>query len=229
MKTLSFRDVEQLSAYLDGKLSRADSTRLASRLQTDPSLRGVMDDLSQTRALLRKLPARRAPRAFTLTPKMAGVKPPLPRAYPTLRFATALATLLLVITFATNSLMPSLTAFAPTAYGMGGGGGGCETCGGESAAATQAPAAAAPSVESGIAPTMEASATPEPTPKNAATEQSPNPADQARTLAPPAPAPAGNPIPLAWQIGLLAVALACGGLAWLLRLNSEKSWRAKTK
>ncbi|HVN16624.1 MAG TPA: hypothetical protein VMT73_12840, partial [Anaerolineales bacterium] len=136
MTSPSFRDVEQLSAYLDGKLSQADSTRLEARLKSDPNLHAIMDDLSQTRALLRKLPSRRAPRNFTLTPKMAGVKPPLPRAYPVLRFATSAASVLLVFSFATNALTPRFAAAAPApmaAYGMGGGG--------AEAAATQAPAA----------------------------------------------------------------------------------------
>jgi len=216
MKTLSFRDVEQLSANLDGKLSQADSTRLKTRLASDPSLRAVMDDFSRTRAWLRKLPARRAPRNFTLTRKMAGVKPPLPRTYPILRFAAALATVLLVVTFAANALAPSMSASAPMAVYSGGG----------PAAATEAPTAAARSLESSIAPTLEALATPQASPKNVAPEQAPNPGDQARTLA---PAPSVHPIPLAWQIGLLAAALICGGLAWLARSTSEKSWRAKSK
>lgn len=218
MKKITFRDVEQLSAYLDGKLSQADSARLASRLQTDPNLRAVMDDLSQTRALLRKLPARSAPRAFTLTPKMAGVKPPLPRAYPTLRFATALATLLLVVTFATNALAPSLTSSAPmAAYGMGGGGS-PESNSDLMPAATEAPAIAEPTLDAFAVPTLQV---PDTAQKAMTPELPAGPVEQ--------PAPASTPIPLAWQIGLLVVALACGGMAWILRSISETSWRGKSK
>src|SRR5512139_2528573 len=103
----SFHDVEQLSALLDGKLTQAEAARLRTRLDSDSSLRAVLDDLAQTRGLLRKLPARRAPRNFTLTPKMAGVKPPLPRSVPALRFATLLAAFLLVFSMATNALVPT--------------------------------------------------------------------------------------------------------------------------
>ncbi len=232
MKKITFRDVEQFSAHLDGKLSQADSARLESRLQTDPNLRAVMDDLSQSRALLRKLPARRAPRNFTLTPKMAGVKPPLPRAYPTLRLATALATLLLFFSFATNALAPSLSSSAPmAAFGMGGGGPEtdsqlCQDCSGAPAAAateppaTEAPALAAPSSEPVPAPTELVA--PETTQKAQLPDQSAAPVVAPRI-------PASAPIPLSWQIGLLIVALACGGMAWILRSNSDSSWRGKPK
>jgi hypothetical protein len=43
------------------------------------------------------------------------------------------------------------------------------------------------------------------------------------------PAPASAPIPLAWQIGLLVVALASGGMAWILVALSDTSWRGKSK
>lgn len=124
-QTPSFRDVEKLSAYLDGQLKPSEVARLESRLQTEPELASILQDLRQTRGLLRQLPQRRAPRNFTLTPKMVGQKPPLPRTYPVFRFATVLATLLLFFTFATNFMAPRLERMAaPYPYGIGGGGGG---------------------------------------------------------------------------------------------------------
>jgi len=121
----SFRDVEKLSAYLDGQLKPSEVARLESRLQTEPQLASILQDLRQTRSLLRQLPQRRAPRNFTLTPKMVGQKPPLPRTYPVFRFATVLATLLLFFSFATNFMAPRLDRVAaPYPYGIGGGGGG---------------------------------------------------------------------------------------------------------
>ena len=230
--TPSFHDVEQLSALLDGKLPQAEAARLRARLDADANLRTVMNDLAQTRGLLRKLPARRAPRNFTLTPKMAGVKPPLPRAVPTLRFATLLATFLLVFSLATNALAPTFrqAASAPV-YGMGGGGG--DDTGEQppevmSSAATQAPAAAAPAPAT-QEPTLQSESnraletpTPDATHKAMAPEQQ-------LPAQPPQPAPASVPIPLTWQIGLLVVALFSGGLAWLLRSASDRSWRRKTK
>jgi len=111
------RDLELLSAYLDGQLNSSDSARFESRLASDESLRTALDNLHSTRSLLRQLPSRRAPHNFTLTPQMAGIKPPTPRTVPVFRFATALATFLFIITFVINGLIsfsaPSLAAARP--------------------------------------------------------------------------------------------------------------------
>ena len=122
----NFRDIELLSSYLDGQLSPSDSARLESRISSDLELASALDDLRAARNILRKLPARKAPRNFTLTRKMVGLKPPLPRSYSIFRFSTALASFLLVLTFAANSILPRISfgAAAPMAaqeaYGMGG-------------------------------------------------------------------------------------------------------------
>lgn len=241
MKTPTFRDVELLSAYLDGKLSQADSTRLESRLKTDPELRSVLNDLSSSRSLLRKLPQRRAPRNFTLTPQMARVKPPLPRAVPALRWATSLATLLLFVTIAANALSPSLMA---PSFGRGGGGGGAPEApmlaAAPEAAATEAPLAtealaldAAPAATEAPteAPLLDNARITESLPtetmeqKDTATVQAPLVENAPIT----APEPASTPIPLAWQIGLLVVALSTGGLAYILAALADNSWRRNVK
>jgi anti-sigma factor RsiW len=134
------RDLELLSSYLDGQLSSSDATRLEARLLTDPELRSVLRDLRSARSVLRQLPMRKAPRNFTLTPQMVGKNPPLPRAYPAFRLTTALATLLLFISFGLNFLRPQL-ASAQYPFGMGGGGAPDTTLSAESAPAAQAPVA----------------------------------------------------------------------------------------
>jgi len=123
MNTPSFRDVEQLSAYLDGKLSVADAARLESRLRADPELGTILDELRQTRDVLRRTPQRRAPRNFTLTPKMAGLRPPVPRAVPALSWASAVAVLLFVFTLGSSLLgrLSFSTAAPMMASGLGGG------------------------------------------------------------------------------------------------------------
>ena len=138
MTTPSFRDVEQLSASLDGQLSQAEKTRLEARIQLDPALSAALVDLRQARAILRRTPKRRLPRNFTLTPKMAGIRPPVPRLVPAFSWASAVAMLLFVCTLGTNLLgrlsfgaAAPLMAAAPS--GMGGGVGG-------GPAATQPPA-----------------------------------------------------------------------------------------
>src|SRR5512134_4037606 len=134
------RDLELLSSYLDGQLRPSDSARLERRLSADPNLRAVLDDLRVARGLLRRLPMRRAPRNFTLTPRMVGKNPPLPRSYPAFKFVTALATLLLFFAMGANFLVPQL-ASQPPMFGMGGGGA-PEVM--QAAPATEAPAAEAP-------------------------------------------------------------------------------------
>ena len=225
---MKFRDVELLSAYLDGRLSPSDSVKLESRLGSDPQLQAVMDDLRTARGLLRQLPQRSVPRNFTLTPKMAGLKAPVPRAYPSLRLATVLAALLFIITFAVNGFAPlaaSRLAAAPApAYAIGGGGG-CGNCGPSesSPAATQAPV----QPFSALAPTETLPTTQDntrnlgtPTPEVAPKASAPLSANN-----PPANISNGAPIPLIWQILIGLLAVICGGAAWFLRLRHEQEFR----
>lgn len=154
------RDIELLSAYLDGELKTSDSTKLEARLKTDPELASVLNDLRAARTLLRKLPSRKAPRNFTLTRKMAGQNPPLPRTYPAFRFVTTIATLLFFFTFGLNFIGAQMASPAP-AFGMGGGGGSDtelfsaeEAPAMDSAVATEEPAMAEPAAPAPVEPEM---------------------------------------------------------------------------
>jgi len=245
MTTPSFRDVELISALLDGQLPQQDVARLQLRIAADPELAAVYQQLSQTRALLRKLPTRRAPRNFTLTPKMAGVKAPAPRSFLLFRFASAFASLLLVLTFAANGL-GQLAANAPAAapaYGMGGGpmteamevpapaeprpqsGGGGEI---------EQPALSAPSdaSEDSAAPTEESthSLAAEPTesveeiPSAKAGEQ-----DYQSRQMPEAPARKAFRVPGWLQLALLVTALLAGGAAWFINWQAQARFGRKSK
>lgn len=223
------RDIELLSSYLDGQLKPSDSARLEARLSSDASLRAVLDDLRAARGLLRQLPMRKAPRNFTLTPKMVGKNPPLPRAYSAFRFVTALASVLLFFTLGLNFLAPQLASQSP-AFGMGGGGA-PEILSSEAPAmpeaAAEAPATEAPAEEPAI------QMAPLPTATAAA-------ADSARELETPsekegvtgnAPAQdqlqAPRPVPPIWQIVLAVIALL-GGLAMLMmRRRAVERWRRR--
>jgi hypothetical protein len=243
-QTYSFRDVEKLSAYLDGQLKSSEAARLESRLQTEPELASILKDLRQTRSLLRQLPQRRAPRNFTLTPKMVGQKPPLPRAYPTFRFATVLATLLLFFTFAANSIAPSLATTVPYPYGRGGGGGEPEvmmesapaegeqpgrTSDGRTSRARNAAAPMATQVE----PSAEDSAPVEPTvestekygvqeaPTGDMFAQEMHEQEQERTPV--------RPISTPVQVVLGLVAVVSALAAFILRYTAIRKWRAKAK
>jgi anti-sigma factor RsiW len=96
------RDLELLSAYLDRELSQGEKTRLISRIVKEPELARALEDLRQTRSMLRRTPQRKAPRNFTLTPKMVGIRPPVPRVVPALSWASAVAALMFVCTMGYN-------------------------------------------------------------------------------------------------------------------------------
>ncbi len=257
MTQTSFRDVEQLSALLDEKLNPAEAARLQKQIETDPELRAIYDDLRQTRSLLRRLPQRRAPRNFTLKPSAARVRPPLPRLFPTFRLASALASLLLFFSLATNATLPRLAGMAnsaPLAYGMGGapeidramgGGGGEESAqlpigGGLDEPAAEAPAAMeAPVEEAAPAPEEPAAKTVEPT---AAAQPDVQPTLEAAAALPPVEEPQPvqeEPLPMpeppapaaivpVWALILLAVlAIASGATAFWLRWQNDRQWESK--
>ena len=131
MTNPSFGDMVQLSAFLDGQLSQTKKTRLEARIRSSPVLAATLADLRQARTILRCTPKRHLPRNFTLTPKMTGIRPPVPRAVPVLGWASAMAMLLFVFTLGTNLLSQlSFGAAAPMlaaapmpseGYGIGGG------------------------------------------------------------------------------------------------------------
>lgn len=174
------RDIELLSAYLDGELKPSDSTRLETRLKTNPELASVLNDLRAARTLLRRLPSRKAPRNFTLTRKMVGQNPPLPRTYPIFRFLTAVASLLLFFSFAVNSMGPQL--MSASNFGRGGGGGEIESFAAEAPAMEQAaaPAPEDPAAASGPGDMMPIA----PTPTGVADDTS-NSGEPSVALAPP--------------------------------------------
>ncbi len=240
MKQPSFHDIEQISAYLDDALDARARASLERRLADDPQLDAVYQSMREARTLLRRLPQRRVPRNFTLTPHMAGVRPPLPRAYPALRWASLVATLLFVFAFALNSTALILSARplavdAGPMLGMGGGpevdqtlaveaapapalaerpqsGGGCEgvDCPSAELELTAPPEGARIMATQPAAPEF-AKQTDAP---EAAMEASDQPTDKA-------PAPL---LPPALLGALLTVALLLGGAAYLLRWQTDRAF-----
>jgi hypothetical protein len=182
---------------------------------------------------------RKAPRNFTLTPKMVGKNPPLPRTYPAFKFVTVLTTLLLFFTFGINFMAVQMAS--PMQGGFGGGGA-PEVLSAAEAPATEAPAAPAEEPSAQLAPM------PTPTPAlesaPALTVMPPSAEDSARNadepleksavdtqaggyVEPPAQRDVPQPVAPAWQIMLAGVALL-GALAMILmrRLAVER-WRGK--
>lgn len=230
------RDIELLSAYLDGQLSPSESSRLETRLKLEPELVSVMDDLRTARGYLRQLPQRRAPRNFTLTRKMVGQNPPLPRTYSVFRFTTAIATLLFFLTYGVNFIVPQFVS--QPVYGMGGGGG-AETYSAEApapaAAATEAPAA---TEASAAAPQLAApltTATPNaaqdrlvetPNAKNSAEPTQDLFAQSQPQQLPPQQPPRAVPlVPSIWQYILLGIAILGAVFMLIMRQLSIRRWK----
>jgi anti-sigma factor RsiW len=230
-----FHDIEQLSSYLDGQLSPSESARLESRIASDPELASAFNDIRATRGILRKLPSRKAPRNFTLTRQMVGLKPPLPRSYSFFRFSTAFATILFALTFAVNLLGPRLSYVGPLNMGSGGGYGGGPAApqaaapemkesavATEAPAATEAPMASAPSLEMTAMPTQESSADAAaselPTAKVAGTPS--EPLEQAQVSE-----QREAPVPVTWQIVLLILGLVSGLMMLTMRRSAKQKWQ----
>ena len=227
------RDLELLSSYLDGQLKPSDSARLEARIASDPDLRSVLDDLRAARGLLRQLPMRKAPRNFTLTPKMVGKNPPLPRSYPAFRFVTALASLMLFFTLGLNFVVPQMASQSPV-FGFGGGGApdvfSAQAPAAESAPATEAPAAEAPAEEPSILLAPAPTQTISPAADNAREAETPADKEGATGVAeipevPQAQPPPQPPVPQSWLIAL-AVIVVLGALTMVvMRQAAVSRWR----
>lgn len=219
----TFRDVEKISTYLDGQLPEAEKRRLTARLESDPQLAAVAEDLRQARALLRQTPRRRVPRNFVLTPHMAGIKPPVPRIIPVMRLASGLAVVLLFITFAFNTFRPPMVS-APMAYGGMGGDVPEEVSAEPLLEMRTAPPSEVPPRQA-VAAVPEAASTQAPVP-----EESPQPKavaiePQQEPLQPTSMRRLSSRD--LWLIGLAGVAILLGGGAFvLLRLNDAR-WRRR--
>jgi anti-sigma factor RsiW len=92
---LSTRDLELLSAYIDGELSARGLARLLPRLDREPGLKQALEEMKAVVQQLGSLPEAPMPRSFTLTPDVVGIRS-RHRAYPVFQFATALAAIAFV-------------------------------------------------------------------------------------------------------------------------------------
>ncbi|GAB4541337.1 MAG: hypothetical protein Fur002_09560 [Anaerolineales bacterium] len=215
------RDLELLSAYLDGQLPPSETARLESRLAADGQLAAALADVRAARTILRQLPRRKAPRNFTLTRKMVGANPPLPRSYSIFQFSSAFAALLLFVTFAFNALTPRLNFNSSESYADGMGG-----------ASDSAPQLAAPAIEE---PAFKAPA-PEAAAESPATELLPMPTESARVAE--APATESQPdeanqlagrsaaqIPMIGQALFLFISLVGFAGMFLMRVQAKRKWR----
>jgi anti-sigma factor RsiW len=236
MTSPSFRDIEALSAYIDGQISARERTRLEIRLQSDQALTSALNELRQTRAILKRLPRRRAARNFTLTPGMAGIRPPVPRLVPVFSWASAAAILLFIVTLGTSligqlSIGPAAPMLAAAPSGLGGGPAAATTAPANSAPATAAPATAAPVTapqgtadQTGLAtPTIEAfvMSVPEPVTPPA------TPGTLRTTQPPSAPKALPKPLVSPWLVIWAGLGFLLGALALVLHWLNRLAFRRK--
>jgi len=90
-------DLETLSAYLDHELNEAEEQALLSRLSRESALQRQLDDLRQTRYVLRRTPKVRRPRSFVLTPEMVKQQRFAAGAWNISRWVSAVASVLLIV------------------------------------------------------------------------------------------------------------------------------------
>ncbi len=97
MQDRTNKELEALSAYLDGQLPDKQRIKLEARLAADADLQAALDGLRRTRTLLRRAPQAKAPRNFTLTPDMVAAPVKFPRLYAPMRLVSVLASFLFVV------------------------------------------------------------------------------------------------------------------------------------
>ena len=90
-------DLETLSAYLDHELSEAEEQAVRSQVAQDPALQRQLDDLRQTRYVLRHTPKVKRPRSFVLTPEMVQRQRFAAGAWNVSRWVSAVASVLLIV------------------------------------------------------------------------------------------------------------------------------------
>jgi hypothetical protein len=104
LNKLRRRDLELLSAYIDGELSESDLRRVEGRIETDSAFSFAYREIQSTRKLVSELPAVRPPRNFTLTPEMASIRKGL-SLFPVFRFATVIATVAFAVLLGADALL----------------------------------------------------------------------------------------------------------------------------
>lgn len=220
----NFRDIENLSAYIDGQLSESESKRLQARLESDAELDSVLSDIRSARNILKTLPKRKAPKNFTLTRKMVGLKPPLPRTYPLFRLATIFATLLFVASISINALSPYVSFSAPQfAYGYGGGGGGAPAE--EQSMMEAAPAEEDTTAEEPLLPTAETARTAEETPAPKDAEPESFAQDSAEALPDQTEATNEAELPSSLIFTFFLISVLSVIAMYVIRQNAKRKWQ----
>lgn len=117
----SQKDWQLISAYLDGRLPAPEATQIEDRRKTSPEFDQAINEIEHTRKLLRALPAKRAPRNFTLSQQYAKSPSRKWGIHSAFGWASATTALALVTLFAWTNLFaarPMTSLKAPAAAPM---------------------------------------------------------------------------------------------------------------
>ena len=114
----TLKDLELISAYLDGACSLKDRRKVDDRLQSEPEFAQVVREYEHVRRLLKALPLKRAPRNFTLSASQVPAKPQRFFLVPTLNFVAMAAAFTVVVVFVGSNFFPGLFARPMAARSM---------------------------------------------------------------------------------------------------------------
>jgi hypothetical protein len=106
--TISERDHQFLSAYLDGELSLKEKAYIDQLLAENASAQKTLQEIKKVKSILSLLPTRKVPRNFTLTVHQTR-RFIIPSFASVLRYSTAVSIVLLVIVFALDLFTPFQT------------------------------------------------------------------------------------------------------------------------
>jgi hypothetical protein len=114
-KILTQKDWILISAYLDEKSTPAEVSKIENRIAADPEFKKSIDEMAYTRRMLRALPAKRAPRNFTISASPEKIPARSPWLQPAMSFVSIAATVALVVIFAGSYLFSKNQVAAPMA------------------------------------------------------------------------------------------------------------------
>ncbi len=104
-KQLSSRELQFLSAYLDGELSKKDQKRVEILLSDHPAASHSLEKLQYSKSVLKLLPVHKVPRNFTITIEEVD-RPLIPALAGVLRYASAVSAVLLAVVLAFDFIFP---------------------------------------------------------------------------------------------------------------------------
>jgi hypothetical protein len=97
---LNRKELELISAYLDGQLPEAQRRQLRQRMAQDAAFKQAFEDLRLTRLALRSAPKIKRRRSFTLSPEMVGQRTRVFGLQAASRLVAVVATVMLAVVFA---------------------------------------------------------------------------------------------------------------------------------